>query len=190
MLDGQKKQDLLKQEVERMMGRQLKEARDFEELSDLIISHTQERLSPTTLKRLWGYLKNEEVETRSHTMDVLARLVGFHDYEDFRSRADGLDKVQSGILSGEGITTEGMKRGQRLVITWRPDRRIVVKHLGGSRFEIVEAENTKLCVGDTFRCHLMIQHEPLFLDDVVHLGLPAMVYVAGQRDGVSVRLCD
>ena len=190
MLDGQKKQDLLKQEVERMMGRQLKESRDFEELSDLIISHTHERLSPTTLKRLWGYLKNEEVETRPHTMDVLARLVGFHDYEDFRSRADGLDEVQSGILSGEDITTEGMKRGQRLVITWRPDRRIVVKHLGGSRFEIVEAENTKLCVGDTFRCHLMIQHEPLFLDDVVHLGLPAMVYVAGQRDGVSVRLCD
>ena len=98
--------------------------------------------------------------------------------------------MQSGILSESGITTEGMRRGQRLVITWRPDRRIVVKHLGGSRFEIVEAENTKLCVGDTFRCHLMIQHEPLFLDDVVHLGRPAMVYVAGQRDGVSVRLCD
>ena len=75
MLDGQKKQDLLKQEVERMMGRQLKESRDFEELSDLIISHTHERLSPTTLKRLWGYLKNEEVETRPHTMDVLARWV-------------------------------------------------------------------------------------------------------------------
>lgn len=190
MLDGQKKQDLLKQEVERMMGRQLKEARDFEELSDLIISHTHERLSPTTLKRLWGYLKNEEVETRPHTMDVLARLVGFHDYEDFCARADGLDEVQSGILSESGITTEGMRRGQRLVITWRPDRRIVVRHLGGSRFEIVDAENTKLNVGDTFRCHLMIQHEPLYLDDVVHLGQPAMTYVAGWRDGVSVMICD
>ena len=190
MLDGQKKQDLLKQEVERMMGRQLKEARDFEELSDLIISHTHERLSPTTLKRLWGYLKNEEVETRPHTMDVLARLVGFHDYEDFSSRADGLDEVQSGILSGEGITTEGMVRGQRLVITGRPDRRIVVRHLGDSRFEIVEAENTKLNVGDTFRCHLMIQHEPLYLDELIHQGLPPTAYVAGRRDGVVVEECD
>ena len=55
------KQDLLKQEVERTFGHQLKETRDFEELSHLLLSHTRERLSPTTLKRFWGYLKNEEV---------------------------------------------------------------------------------------------------------------------------------
>lgn len=173
-----------------MMGRQLKEARDFEELSELLSSHTRERLSPTTLKRLWGYLPHEEVQTRRHTLDVLARLTGFQDYEDFCARADGLDEVQSGILTESSITTEGMRRGQRLVITWRPDRRIVVRHLGDSRFEIVEAENTKLCVGDTFRCHLMIQHEPLYMDDVVHLGQPAMTYVAGQCDGVFVTVCD
>ena len=190
MFDREKDLNLLKQEVERTFGRKLKEARDFEKLSDLLLSHTKERLSPTTLKRLWGYLKNEEVETRPHTMDVLARLVGFHDYEEFCGQADRLDEAQSGILSGESITTEGMSRGQRLVITWRPDRRIMVRHLGDSHFEVVEAEHTKLCVGDTFRCHLMIQHEPLYLDDVVHLGQPAMVYVAGQRDGVTVRLCD
>ena len=184
------KQELLKKEVERVMGRQLKEARDFEELSNLLLSHTHERLSPTTLKRLWGYLPHEEVQTRRHTFDVLARLVGFHDYEDFCARAEGLNDVQSGILAEASISTEGMRRGQRMVITWRPDRKIVVRHLGGSQFEIVEAENTKLSVGDTFRCHLMIQHEPLYLDDVVHLGRPAMVYVAGQRDGVFVKVCD
>jgi hypothetical protein len=32
-------------------------------------------LSPTTLKRFWGYLKNEEVQTRLYTLDVLARFV-------------------------------------------------------------------------------------------------------------------
>ncbi len=149
------KQDLLKQEAERAFGRKLKEARDFEELSHLLLSHTRERLSPTTLKRLWGYLKNEEVQTRPHTLD-----------------------------------TEGLRRGQRLIITWRPDRRIVVKHLGYGQFEILEAENTKLNVGDTFRCHLMIQHEPLYLDEVMHQGMPPMVYVAGQKDGVVIEVCD
>lgn len=183
------KQNLLKQEVERTFGRQLTEAGDFEQLSHQIFSHTRESLSPTTLKRLWGYLKNEEVETRRHTHDVLAKFVGFHSYEDFCNHADQLDEVQSGIKTEERINTEELKSGQRLVITWRPDRRIVVKHLGYSRFEIIEAENTKLCVGDTFRCHLMIQHEPLYLDEVVHQGMPPMVYVAGQRDGVIVEVC-
>ena len=70
------KLNLLKLEVERTFGHQLKEARDFEQLSHLLLSHTRERLSPTTLKRFWGYLKNEEVQTRPHTLDVLARFVG------------------------------------------------------------------------------------------------------------------
>ena len=47
------KKAILKQEVERTFGRKLKEARDFEELSHLLLSHTRERLSPTTLKRFW-----------------------------------------------------------------------------------------------------------------------------------------
>lgn len=183
------KQDLLKQEAERAFGRKLKEARDFEELSHLLLSHTHERLSPTTLKRFWGYLKNEEVQTRPHTLDVLARFVGYKDFEDFCAQADCLDEVQSGIKAEERITSEGLRRGQRLIITWRPDRRIVVRHQGEGRFEIVEAQNTKLCVGDTFRCHLMIQHEPLYLDGLVHQGLPETAYVAGQRDGVVISAC-
>ena len=183
------KQNLLKREVERTVGRQLTEARDFEQLSHLLLSHTRERLSPTTLKRLWGYLKNEEVQTRPHTLDVLARFVGYKSYEDFCAHSERLDEVQSGIKAEEKITTEGLRRGQRLIITWRPDRRIVVKHIGNGQFEIIEAENTKLSVGDTFRCHLMIQHEPLYLDEVVHQGQPAMVYVAGQKDGVVVEVC-
>ena len=184
------KQDLLKQEAERAFGRKLKEARDFEELSHLLLSHTRERLSPTTLKRFWGYLKNEEVQSRPHTLDVLARFVGYKGYDDFCSHADSSDEVQSGIKTEEKITTEGLRRGQRLIITWRPDRKIVVRLLGNSQFEIIEAENTKLSVGDTFRCHLMIQHEPLYLDEVVHQGQPAMVYVAGQKDGVVIEVCE
>ena len=55
------KQDLLKQEAERAFGRKLKEARDFEELSHLLLSHTRERLSPTTLKRSCNWLRTISV---------------------------------------------------------------------------------------------------------------------------------
>lgn len=184
------KQKELKREVERVLGHEVKNARDFEQLSDLLLSHTRERLSPTTLKRLWGYLKNENVQTRPHTYDVLARFVGYRNYEDFSAHAEGMDEVQSGVKAEQKITTEWLRRGQRLIITWRPDRKIVVRHQGNSLFEIMEAKNTKLSVGDTFRCHLMIQHEPLYLDEVVHQGQPAVVYVAGQRDGVIIEVCD
>lgn len=183
-------QELLMQEVENVIGHRLTEAGDFEQLSHLLLSHTRERLSPTTLKRLWGYLSNEKVTTRRHTLDVLSRFVGYRSYEDLCNHISDAKEVQSGIRTEERITTEKMRLGQKLIITWRPDRRIVVRHLGGSRFEIMDAENTKLCVGDTFRCHLMIQHEPLYIDDLVHQGMPPVAYVAGQRDGVVIAICD
>lgn len=49
------KHDLLKLEVERIICHWLTSANEFEQLSHLLLSHTHERLSPTTLKRLWGY---------------------------------------------------------------------------------------------------------------------------------------
>lgn len=183
-------QELLMQEVENVIGHRLIDAGDFEQLSHLLLSRTRERLSPTTLKRLWGYLSNEKVATRRHTLNVLSRFVGYRSYEDFCNHISNAKEVQSGFRAEERITTEKMRQGQKVIITWRPDRRILIRHLGGSRFEIIEALNTKLCVGDTFRCHLMIQHEPLYLDDLVHQGLPAAVYVAGQRDGVIIEVCD
>jgi hypothetical protein len=184
------KYEELKREVERVVGRELREARDFEVLSQMLLRSTRERLSPTTLKRLWGYLKNEEVQTRRHTLDVLARFTGYRSYEDFCASDGSKGDVQSDICMEERVTTETMRLGQRLVVTWLPDRRIVVKHLGGSRFEILEVENSKLCVGDTFLCHLMIQHEPLYLDQLIHQGLPPTAYVAGRRNGVVVEVCD
>ena len=92
------KRSLLKKEVERVFGHPLKEARDFEQLSHLLLSHTRERLSPTTLKRLWGYLKNEEVQTRPHTLDVLARFVGYKSYEDFYENASDTAEPRSDEL--------------------------------------------------------------------------------------------
>jgi len=68
------KRELLKKEVEHVVGHELREARDFEKLSQVLLKGTRERLSPTTLKRFWGYLKNESVQTRPHTLNVLAQF--------------------------------------------------------------------------------------------------------------------
>ena len=107
------KKDELKQEVERVVGHELREARDFELLSQLIFKGTREQLSPTTLKRLWGYLKNEEVQTRQHTLDVLARFAGYRSYEDFCTHPDNKEDVQSGICIEERVSTEKMRLAQQ-----------------------------------------------------------------------------
>lgn len=63
---------------------------------------------------------------------------------------------------------------------------IVVEHLGDGHFLVSEAENAKLAVGDTFTCHLMIQDEPLYIDNVAHQGTIFPAYIAGKIDGVKI----
>ena len=187
------KQERLKQEVERTLGHALQTAADYEELSELLMEHGREHLSPTTLKRLWGYLPKEQVTTRRHTLDVLARFVGYRDYGTFCERMEKkgeetLQEVQSGILVTERITADMLKKGQMLTVTWNPNRRIRIRHLENGKFVVVEAENTKLSIGDSFLCHLMIQHEPMYVDQLVHEGERPVAYVAGLRDGVMIAL--
>lgn len=41
---------------------------------------------------------------------------------------------------------------------------------------------------DTFTCFLIINHDPLFLDKLMHKGKGPYVYVAGKKDGVTVEM--
>ena len=171
---------MLIKEIENAVGRKMKTPRDFDRLSGMIFERTHERLSPTTLKRLFGYL-DEGVSPRLFTLDVLSRFLGYKDYAGFLA---GSGEAQSGIVVGERLSAVELPTGRMLRLTWPPDRMCTVRHLGGCRFEVVTAENTKLCVGDTFSCSLFVRHEPLYLDNLVHCGGVPAAYVAGKRDGI------
>ena len=179
-------QELLKQKVGQKAGFSPETSRDFNDLSQLIQEATGEYLSPTTLKRIWGYLENEQVQTRRHTHDVLARYVGFTNYRAFIDTIEKEQGVQSMILANNKVTSDDLSIGQQLRITWLPDRRIVVEHLGEGHFTVLEAENAKLTVGDTFTCHLMLQNEPLYIDNVSHQDTTYPAYIAGKIDGVKI----
>ncbi len=163
---------------------------DYEELSNHVFSRTHKRLSPTTLKRLFGYL-NEPVTPQSNTLHTLARYVGYADYDTFlRSTTEAAEEVQSQIIENHRIVAAELPVDARLRLTWQPDRLCVVRHLGEARFEIEECVNAKLSAGDTFTCHLFIAHEPLYLDQLIHLDAPPLTYVCGKRYGVTFEVLE
>jgi len=67
---------------------------------------------------------------------------------------------------------------------WQPDRTCDVKYLGEQQFVVVASENTQLREGDTFECSLIIEGEPLYLDNLKQGELPAIAYVCGKKTGV------
>lgn len=174
----------LVQRVEQTLNRSLQTHGDFMRLSDALFERTRERVSPTTLRRLWGY-GNESVKPSRFTLDTLARFLLFRDYADFCSNAEN-EVLQSGLCLGGKTEADSLYEGQVLRMSWLPDRCCLIKYLGNGGFRIVEAHNTKLSVGDTFTCHLFINNEPAYLDNLMHNGQGPMRYVAGRKTGVLV----
>jgi hypothetical protein len=177
---------LLCQAIEKVSGITLHTPSDYERLSSVIFDQQHITVSSSTLKRLWGYA-GQEAHPRAFTLDVLARFVGYKDYGSFTESMGRGQQQQSQLFLANTLTADRLAVGDRLQLTWHPDRLCIVEHLGCGQFRVTEAQNTKLSVGDTFECHLFINHEPLFIDRLIHNGLPPMSYVAGRMDGIVAK---
>lgn len=73
---------LLCKEVEQKAGRRMTTTRDFDFLSESILEKTREKVSSTTLKRIWGYL-SEPTIPRLTTLNILAQYLDYTCWEDF-----------------------------------------------------------------------------------------------------------
>jgi len=174
----------LLREVENVAGQAMQLPRDFERLSQMVFARTGERVSPSTLKRLWGYVGSSHAPSR-HTLASLVKFAGYSSLEQFEIAEEEGAASQSHAVLSRHLRPAELPFGAQLVLTWSRSRRILVRHLGDARFRIEEAANTKLKVGDTFICPLIIAGEPLYLDRLMRRGLPPTAYVAGRQDGVQ-----
>ncbi len=77
--------DLLRSTIEETVGRKLRTPKDFGFLADLIFEKLHEHISPTTLKRFWGYLHDASSTPRQSTLDLLAQFI---DYPSFAAFAE------------------------------------------------------------------------------------------------------
>lgn len=68
--------------VEKALDREMRTPKDFSFLADSIFEKMHETVSPTTLKRMWGYL-SEPVTPRLSTLDILSQFVGYSSWKDF-----------------------------------------------------------------------------------------------------------
>lgn len=163
--------------------------KDFDWLARQIEQTQHQSIGVNTLKRLWNYYGGD-VSTRRSTLDVLAQYVGYADYETFSRAQQNDDGAQSHDVLCRHVETARLKKGTCIRVRWKPDRVCVFEYLGEGRFVVRSVENSKLSVGDTFMCHLIIEGEPLYLNNLTHRGMPPVPYIAGHQDGVRFELID
>lgn len=172
----------LRELMERTCQRKMRTPKDFDTMSAQIFLVTHQNVNSSTLKRFYGYV-GEVQFPRESTLDILCQYVGFCSWEAFVQQ-DSSTKKESNLVVGEHFYASQLRMGQRVRIIWQPDRVVVAVYGGNDRFVVIEAEQTKLPVGATFRCSLFIQNEPLYITEVTGLSSIPVDYVCGSDHGI------
>ena len=170
--------------IEKQVGRTMRTPRDFDYLATCIYNLTKNQISPTTLKRFWGYLKEGEKQTpRIYTLDILSRMAGYKDWKAFMNATS--EQQESGFMNNESLSADSLFRGDRLRLLWSPDRDVTIQYEGLDMFTVIKSVNSKLSQGDTFHCNHFISGEPLHLHCLVHEGGSPTNYVCGRINGIT-----
>lgn len=174
--------------IEEALGRSVHTPKDFDMLSRRIFDRTGELLSRNTLRRIWGRISGD-VTPRCTTLDILSRFIG---YSSYRSFVDGsqLDEGDSSTpFFGRRLSAvNGLAHGDRLRLTWQPGRVCDVEYNGSLHFRVIHSENTKLKEGDTFLCSLIIEGQPLYLEQLEQGNNPPTAYICGKQGGVRFEM--
>lgn len=146
-------------------------------------------LNAKTLKRFFGYDQMSDTSSvRLYTLDVLSQYVGYDNWAAYYEHLQLLESSGSGDFKGEEINATDLNIGDTLQIAWLPNRKSRLKYLGNQQFEIIETENSKWQVGDTFSCLHFISGKPLYVDNLTDKNgaLKSAMYVVGENGGIRL----
>lgn len=179
---------ILGERIEKRVGRTIRTPRDFDYLSIRIFDYTKMQVSPSTLKRLWGYVESGGSKPRMSTLNILAQFVGYTDWDSFVLESSAGGVAESDFVLNDHVYVNSLNTGCLVELKWHPDRVVTVRFEGHDMFTVVVSENSKLSVGDTFHIGQIIEGEPLYLQCLVHEGGQPVNYVCGKVGGVKYRL--
>ena len=176
----------LRLRIEASIKRKIETPADFDFLRGIVWERTHEQISTSTLKRLWGYVDGVD-NARNSTLNVLSKALGYENWDAFILKLKSENVDNSDLVMSESVSSGDLKIGDRLMIAWQPNRVCRLKYLGDNQFEVMESQNSKLKVGDTFRCGLFILGEPVYINDLRQnngTGEPKL-FVIGNKSGLT-----
>lgn len=181
--------ELLRSEVEAALKKKLCTPKDFEYLRERIYARLHTLVSRTTLMRLWGYIE-KDVTPRKGTLDILSKFLGYKDWESFQENTMLPKEQQSSPVMSRNLSVNtDLCIGEKLRLTWQPGRVCDVEYLGNLSFRVIASENTRIQPGDTFQCSLIVEGEPLYLDNLRKgdgsSSAETIAYVCGKKTGVN-----
>ena len=171
----------LKRLVEEHYGKRLTTTTDFEEFSVILRLRHDISVSPSTLKRLYGYVSDSH-KPRMLTLDSLSAYIGHKDYSSFLLWLKNGTHYNSSFFDAGQLVSSDLEQGDIVEIGWAPNRLLRLEYLGESTYHVLEAQNSKVEADDRFITGCFIKGQPLFLPFIERNGERTPPFVAGRKD--------
>lgn len=166
-------------------GNEIRLPRDCELLALDIESATGEHIGVNTLKRLLGFIADER-SPRTSTLDIIARYLGYSDWDSLEF-VEG-NRSNSSFSNRDECLACSLGQGQRLAISYPPNRNLIIEHLDENRFRVIESLNSKLLEGDMLTLTHIVRHYPLLVAEVIRNGENFGAFTAGKAQGIDFEL--
>jgi hypothetical protein len=150
---------LIQEKVEERFGKPIRYAKDCEILSVSIQAFTGEKISCSTVKRLFGLIESDN-EPRLYTLDIVAQYLGYINYDhllqEFNPNKNDLGQ------SIETIASKDLKIGDTIRLKYAPNRFLAANYLEDSIFRIVESNDPKILQDELLVFNNVGKYLPLF----------------------------
>lgn len=174
----------LKKEVENYVSFPIVTPDDFDRLANTIQEEGCGYVSATTLKRIWGYIKDTgtDYQPSAYSLRTLCNFIGFKDMENFSQSAF---TIQSKEYTGNFVESRLLPVNTEVRLYWQPNRKCVLRHIGATLFEVIEVENSHLRKDDIVECGCFTQHAPLYFTRIFRKNTTPTTYMAGSANGIT-----
>ena len=152
--------------IEEKFGQPVKYSKDCEALASHISTVCKTRVSGSTVRRLYGFVKGIK-EPRQYTLDIVAEYLGHKGWEHLLASFDGNNaETEKGL---EKLKPEQVKKGQSVVVSYEPGKKIEIKR-NGTGFLVVSSNEKKLHLNDEVKFRVLELHYPLTFAYLIRKG--------------------
>jgi hypothetical protein len=174
--------EIVKKRIEEKSGISIRYSRDCEALANKIVSESNCRLSPSTIRRLFGFIKGTK-EVRIHTLDVISNYLGHTTWDELIQTLNQEESTKPKVITELNLSK--LKPGDQYGYTYKPDAEIIFKCLGKSKFSVIDAINGQLKKNDIFTANMIALHYPFFISELERNGNVLGKVIEGKISGIT-----
>ncbi len=173
--------EFLKNRIELKFGKAIRYPKDCEALSIDINKVCDEKISATTLKRVFGLVETVK-KPRLFTLDVLAQYAGFSSWD---TAVHNIELHDGSSFEGDALLlTSTLDKGKEIKIAYSPDRELVVEYLQHNNFVVKNSSKSKLLPNDIIIVHRFEVGYPLVCEKVIRNSKELGKFIGGKEGGI------